>query len=549
MTDPASLRKARGAFFTPPAITAYLAAWAIRAPTDQVFEPSCGEASFLLAAGERLRALGAPPDRLARQLHGVEIHPASARQAARLLAERGLRACIAVADFFDRVPAAEFDAVIGNPPYVRYQSFAGEARARAQHAALAAGVRLTGLSSSWAAFTIHASRFLRPEGRLAIVLPGELLTVNYAAEVRRFLLQRFARVRLVLFDTRVFPGVLEEVVLLLAEGQGGAPCFELFQAGSPEALPAQDAAAWTEHRPEDGKKWTPALIAADAFALYRHLADGPGFAPMLDWGETWLGAVTGNNAFFALGREQATRLGLGQDDLRPISPPGSRHLRGLTFDRLGWEGLAADGAACFLFDPADDTATAVRRRIDAGREQRVHTAYKCRVRSPWWHVPVGPVPDLLLTYMNQDRPRLLANEARVSVLNSVYGVSLRPGLRRLGRELLPLAFLNSLSLLGAEMVGRSYGGGLLKLEPREADILPVPAPSGLRDAAPALTAVRPAVEAALRAGDVAGATALVDRVLLTEHLGLNEEEVAALRLARALLSQRRRARGRRHVGS
>jgi hypothetical protein len=414
---------------------------------------------------------------------------------------------------------------------------------------LAAGVRLTGLSSSWAAFTIHASRFLHPEGRLAIVLPGELLTVNYAAEVRRFLLQRFARVRLVLFDTRVFPGVLEEVVLLLAEGQGGAPYFELFQAGSPDALPAQDAPAWTEHRPEDGKKWTPALIAADSFSLYRRLAEGPGFTPMLDWGETWLGAVTGNNAWFALGRAEAVRLGLAGDDLLPISPPGSRHLHGLAFDRRAWEKLAADGAACFLFNPADDGTAAVRRHIEAGRGQRVHTAYKCRMRSPWWHVPVGRVPDLLLTYMNQDRPRLLANDARVHVLNSVYGVSLRPGLRRLGRELLPLAFLNSFSLLGAEMVGRSYGGGLLKLEPREADVLPVPAPASLRAAAPALRAVRPAVEAALAAGDIAGATALVDRVLLGEQLGLNEEKITALRLARALLSQRRRARGRRHVGS
>jgi len=548
MTDPADLRKARGAFFTPAAIAAYLAAWAIRAPTDQVFEPSCGEASFLLAAGERLRALGAP-DALSRQLHGVEIHAASARQAAALLAGRGWRARIAVADFFDRAPAAEFDAVIGNPPYVRYQNFTGEARARAQRAALAAGVRLTGLSSSWAAFTIHASRFLRPDGRLALVLPGELLSVNYAAEVRRFLLGRFAQVRLVLFDTRVFPGVLEDVVLLLAEGHGGAPYFELFQAGGPDALPAQDARAWTEHRTGEGRKWTPALIAADAFSLYRRLAEGPGFADLLDWGETWLGAVTGNNAWFTLGRAEAAGLGLGAKDLLAISPPGSRHLRGLVFDSRAWEGLAAGGAACFLFDPADATAAAVRRRIEAGRQHGVHTAYKCRMRSPWWHVPVGGLPDLLLTYMNQDHPRLLANEARVHVLNSVYGVSLRPGLRRLGRGLLPLAFLNSLSLLGAEMVGRSYGGGLLKLEPREADTLPVPSPAALRGAAPALRAVRPAVEAALAAGDAAGATALVDGVLLSERLGLNEKQITALRLARDLLGQRRRARGRRHAGS
>jgi len=34
--------------------------------------------------------------------------------------------------------------------------------------------------------------------------------------------------------------------------------------------------------------------------------------------------------------------------------------------------------------------------------------------------------------------------------------------------------LNSVTLLGAELVGRSYGGGILKVEPKEADRLPVP---------------------------------------------------------------------------
>ena len=545
MTDPAAARKTRGAFFTPPAIAAYLASWAIRAPSDRVFEPSCGEASFLLAAGERLRALGTPGARLAAQLHGVEIHPASARQAKTLLAEAGMGATIAVADVFDRPPVPEYDAVIGNPPFVRYQDFVGAARAGAQRAALEAGVRLTGLSSSWAAFAVQASRFLRPQGRLALVLPGELLTVNYAAEVRRFLLRRFARVRLILFATRVFPGVLEEVVLLLAEGQGGAPHFELFQAGGTASLPAHDAPAWTEHRPEAGQKWTPALIAADAHALYRRLAEGPGFTTLLDWGETWLGAVTGNNAWFTLTRAEAERMRIAPEHLLRISPPGSRHLHGLAFATAAWERLAAAQHACFLFHPAADTDPAVRRRIDAGRQLRVHLAYKCRMRAPWWRVPVGAVPDLLLTYMNQDRPRLLANDAGVHVLNSVYGVTLRPGLRRLGRALLPLSVLNSLTLLGAEMVGRSYGGGLLKLEPKEADLLPVPAPAALREAAAGLRAIRPAVAAALASGALEAAVALVDDVLLA---GLDATALAALRGARALLSARRRARGGRRAG-
>jgi hypothetical protein len=59
--------------------------------------------------------------------------------------------------------------------------------------------------------------------------------VNCAAEVRRYLMARFARVRLVVFTERVFPGVLEEVVLLLAEdalAPGGTDHCELYQVAT-----------------------------------------------------------------------------------------------------------------------------------------------------------------------------------------------------------------------------------------------------------------------------------------------------------------------------
>lgn len=82
-------------------------------------------------------------------------------------------------------PEPAYDAVIGNPPYVRYQDVTGAAGAKGMRAAIAEGVRLTGLSSGWAPFTVHAARFLKPEGRLGLVLPAELMTVNYAASADR----------------------------------------------------------------------------------------------------------------------------------------------------------------------------------------------------------------------------------------------------------------------------------------------------------------------------------------------------------------------------
>ena len=539
--DTPELRKARGAFFTPVELCRHMAGWAIRTPEDAVLEPSCGEAAFLVAAAERMSSLGPGPG----LLHGVDVHPASAREARRILAGTGHPTKIKVADFFTLTPTPSFDAVIGNPPFVRYQDFTGEARSLSREAALKAGVNLTRLASSWAAFTVHSALFLKPGGRLALVLPAELLSVNYAAEVRQFLMRRFGRVRLVLFTERIFPGVLEEVVLLLAEGSGGTDHCELQQVrGVAELLgPAGGVVSTWQPETDDGK-WTSALLPEPARAVAAVVAGHPGATTLHTWGETTLGAVTGNNRYFAMSPDQVEAAGLAvEQDLVRLSPPGSRHLRGLSLTTQAWTALGAEGRATWLFRPSGEPSAAGREYIAAGERIGVPSAYKCRVRSPWWRVPLVPPADLLLTYMNADTPRVSTNRAGVRHLNSVHGIYLRPAVRRLGADLLPLACLNSFTLLGAETVGRAYGGGMLKIEPREADRLPVPSPEIVESLRAELASVRAPVARALAAGRLLDAVAQVDAVLLEAGLGLSTADATIIREARELLAGRRAARG------
>lgn len=56
----------------------------------------------------------------------------------------------------------------------------------------------------------------------------------------------------------------------------------------------------------------------------------------------------------------------------------------------------------------------------------------------------------------------------------MHGLVLAGESQRIERDVLALAATNSVTGLGAEFIGRAYGGGLLKLEPREAGRLPVP---------------------------------------------------------------------------
>lgn len=559
--DGTRLRKARGAFFTPPELCTYICDWAVRTPRDRVLEPSCGEAAFLLTAARRLDALAAPAD--PTQLVGVELHADSAETARGLVAEAGRPVDVTVADFFTVPGCRRFDAVVGNPPYVRYQGFTGASRIAGRRAALNGGVGLTALASSWAAFTVHAAEFLRPGGRLGLVLPAELLTVNYAADVRRYLMERFGRVRLVMFTERVFPGVLEEVVLLLAEdalAPGGTGHCELrqitsaaelageFQGGEFQGDEFQGGERTRVHRwrPVDtSAKWTPALLPATALEIYAPLVSGDGFTGLQTWGETTLGAVTGRNSYFALSPARASQLRLRPTETLPLSPPGSRHLRGLSLPAAAWRELGEAGARTLLFRPGTDRRTMSRgacRYLAHGEDDGVPEAYKCRVRAPWWQVPLVAPAELLLTYMNADTPRLVTNSAGVRHLNSVHGVYLHEHARGLGSELLPLAGLNSLTLLGAELVGRAYGGGMLKLEPREADQLPVPAPGAVAACQEALRARRPAVREALRRGELPVAVRLVDQVLLRDYLGLQADQHAELVAAHARMTARRVAR-------
>lgn len=169
--DTAELRKARGAFFTPEPIARYVTEWAVRSAAERVLEPSCGEAAFLLAAVEHLGRLHTIEPAEAGALDGVELHPESAAAAEKELRRAGVDAHVVAADFFCVEPTGSYDVVIGNPPYVRYQDFAGEARARSRAAALRAGVPLTNLASSWAAFTVHSALFLKPGGRMGWCCP------------------------------------------------------------------------------------------------------------------------------------------------------------------------------------------------------------------------------------------------------------------------------------------------------------------------------------------------------------------------------------------
>jgi adenine-specific DNA-methyltransferase len=141
--------------------------------------------------------------------------------------------------------------------------------------------------------------------------------------------------------------------------------------------------------------------------------------------------------------------------------------------------------------------------------------------------------------MSHRYPRLLTNTAGVSFVNSMHGVRLRPGTTKAAKSALPLLVLNSVSMLGAELHGRSYGGGILKMEPREAAKLPVPSQEILDRTWDAVKAEKPKLDLDLRAGRWTNVAKRVDEILLRQGMGLTGAQVADLHAAVLTLRKHR----------
>jgi adenine-specific DNA methylase len=471
--------KALGAFYTDAQVAEFLVWWGVRSAEDSVLDPSFGGGVFLRAACKRLSLLGGEAG---ANVRGIEINGAiHGRISKKLFEEFGVSDRNLVhEDFFKVKPEALVDAVVGNPPFIRYQRFTGEQRERALRCAAEAGVRLTKLSSSWAPFVVQSMAHLKVGGRLAMVLPAELGHAAYAKPVLDFLARRFESVRILSFKVPLFPDLNESTVLVLGENHLGKPkgifLSDLGHAGELLRMRMdQFVPAITRYEPEDHDKVIHYFLPKVTRELYESLKRSEGVETLGDAANVGIGYVTGANEFFHLVPEQAAQAEIPTSFLRKAVNRG-RALSGLIFGESEWRRCLKYGEASYLLSiPADATLPeSLQRYLKAGIERGVADAYKCKARTPWYSVPHVYEPDAFLSYMAGAKSRLVANRVKAVAPNSLLMVRIHKHRRDHTGESLACLWQTALTALSVEIEGHSLGGGMLKLEPKEATRVLIP---------------------------------------------------------------------------
>jgi predicted RNA methylase len=204
-------RRARGAFYTPPALVAWTLDRALTSGTTRVLDPACGTGHFLVAAARRVGV---------RAVHGSDLDTEAVRIARLRL--QAVDPSVPADEIEDRVRVADgltawdgqqFDAVIGNPPFL------GQLKRRT------AGQRggLAAYTDTSAAFLHQALDLAVPGGTVALVQPLSVLGARDAGPVRARAAEVGAVTELWVADRPVFRGtaVLACVPVVRIGAHGG----------------------------------------------------------------------------------------------------------------------------------------------------------------------------------------------------------------------------------------------------------------------------------------------------------------------------------------
>ena len=475
-------QKLRGGYYTPSDLAGFLTRWVKEIKPQRILEPSTGDGVFF---SELAKAKGfAKSDIVGFELNEEEAAKASARAV-----EVGLkRVKVHASDFLsyaienlDNIER-QFDAVVGNPPFVRYQYLPEPFQARAEAVFRDLDLPFTKHTNAWVPFILASMAMLRPGGRLAMVVPAEIMHVTHAQSLRSYLGRECKRLVIIDPEELWFEGTLQGAVLLLAEKRATpsdvAEGLGIYPVRGREFLRLSPSDIFAAPKAINGKtvqgKWTRALLDVETRGLFDELGSHHEVHKFTDVAKVDVGIVTGANKFFLVPDETVEHFGLSKWAHPAFGR--SEHCPGIVYDERQHQANATKGSPTnLLWFKGEGSAIDAKAKayIASGERDELHRRFKCRVRAPWYTVPSVYSTEIGMLKRAHDTPRMILNRIGAYTTDTAYRIRAR----EVDAERLVACFLNPLTALSAELEGRHYGGGVLELIPSEIERLIIPLPA------------------------------------------------------------------------
>ncbi len=440
-----------------------------------LLDPALGEGAFFRAAKRYAECGG-----FTLTMHGRDIDPEiliHARESG--LSDADLQH-VELKDFVLEPPREQFPAIVANPPYIRHHRLTTEQKQLLRHYAQAAtGRHIDGRAGLHVYFLIRALQSLSPHGRLAYIVSADICEGVFARQLWGWICEKFRLDGVITFSTGAapFPDVDTNALIFLLANEPPVPEFDWVVCHTRETAPllavleqqVPPGEAVTVHRRtvtealSTGLSRPPQAEAVSRFTLG-------------DFASVMRGIVTGDNDFFFLTSAQRDKLGIpaglfvrAVGRTRDVS---GDHLTLDDMDRLDENGrptylLSLNGTAF------DALPMSVQQYLREGERRGIPEKVLIQTRKPWYRMEHRQVPPFLFAYLGRRSSRFIRNQAGVVPLTCLMCIY---------PHLTDSAFIERLwrvishpeTVANLRLVGKSYGGDAIKVEPRALERLPLP---------------------------------------------------------------------------
>jgi adenine-specific DNA-methyltransferase len=467
----------KGQFWTPQWVAEAMVAYCLADGAESVFDPAVGSGAFFIAAKEAARK-----KRRRINLFGAELDRDALRQAESNGLSTGDLEQVVIGNFVLRPPNKLFPAIVANPPYIRHHRLSSSTKdsLRALSVELI-GKELDGRAGLHVYFLLRGLQLLAKGGRLAFIMPADTCEGVFARMLWRWIASHYRLDAVVTFtpEASPFPNVDTNPIILLIRNARPGEHFLWAQCRRAESETLRE---WIESSFD--------LDSTDALTIHRRdlqegIDSGLSRPPtersdagiiLADFAKVMRGIATGANEFFFLTRQQATELRIPAEMLLPaIGRTRDATTEEITQDTL--RELEAAGRPTLLFAPdgreLDDFPEAARSYLQQGRDAELDKRPLIATRRPWYKMEIRKAPPFLFAYLGRRNARFIRNLAGVMPLTSFLCVYPHcedaDSIARLWQALRHPDTVRNLAL-----VGKSYGAGAIKVEPRALERLPIP---------------------------------------------------------------------------
>ena len=532
-------QKLRGAYYTPYALAKKMLQLSPTNPGDRVLEPSCGDGVFL----ECLDELGQLDS--CKSVYAIEVEKDEASKVETRFSDKK-NVSVTVCDFFDFYEEAhekkQYDVILGNPPYIRYQYLKESQREILSEILASNGMKANKLINAWVAFVVACVQLLADDGKIAFVIPAEVLQVAYAEELRLYLSNHLQRITLLTFRQLVFPEIEQEVLVLIGEKGGEETGIRIIEYDDLDDLQSYDSIE-DEFQPimHVKEKWTKYFVNASEMKTISAIRKDSRFCEFSSFGIINVGITTGNNKYFSVTKETADEYSLNNICLPLIGR--SSHAHGVYFTDEDWQKNIQDGKRAMLVyfpeEPIEKYPEKHKQYITLGEVNGENDGYKCSIRDRWYIIPSVWVPDAFFLRRNNLYPKFVINKCKAVSTDTMHRMKFNDGV--VADDVL-LSYYNSISFAFTEICGRSYGGGVLEILPGEMGKIMLPKVDKAEDELKKELIAY--IDKIIREDDdIELALDMVDSKLLIGSLGISQKWCKQCRQIWKKLQQRRLQRG------